>query len=510
ERVGGAGDACGRAVRGGQGAPRARPGGHAPRAGAAPPPAQHLHLPAHPVGGLLDAARGDRDPQPLRARRPRVGHGRALRGRGAALLPAVVGRAPALVRARARGRPGARLHVDRRRDLDRRHLRLGGAPELALLLRALPRERPEPAQLPPRGLVRPRHPAELPAHALLGGVRGPPAAPLADGARETVPALHVGDLPAPHRLEREAAARADDGRDGARPVVDRRAARQVAAARGGEGAGGGGQRRQEQLPGEHEPRAAHAAQRDHRLQRDAHRGSRGHGRRRRARPRPRAHPRLRQAPPRPRQRRARPLQDRGRADGAAHRRLLGRRPPARGGGHGGAARPARRQPPRARRRRLARHGGRRRDADAADAAEPALERHQVLRARDDHARGEPRAGRGRPRRARARHRHRHDARAGREAVPPLHAGGRVVHAPPRRERARAHDHAAVRPDARRLHHRGERGGRRELLRAPPPHRARGAPRVGHRRRRARGRQGAAERRVRGPRTHRQRATRGGM
>jgi signal transduction histidine kinase len=73
------------------------------------------------------------------------------------------------------------------------------------------------------------------------------------------------------------------------------------------------------------------------------------------------------------------------------------------------------------------------------------------------------------------HRHRHDAGAGREAVPPLHPGGRVVHAPPRRERAGADDHEAVRADARRLDPRRERAGRGQLLRAPAAQRRRSGP-----------------------------------
>ena len=47
-------------------------------------------------------------------------------------------------------------------------------------------------------------------------------------------------------------------------------------AHGGQGGGRAGQPHQERLPGQHEPRAAHAAQRHHRLQRDAAGGGRGH------------------------------------------------------------------------------------------------------------------------------------------------------------------------------------------------------------------------------------------
>ena len=47
---------------------------------------------------------------------------------------------------------------------------------------------------------------------------------------------------------------------------------------------------------------------------------------------------------------------------------------------------------------------------------------------------------------RARHRHRHDARAGRPAVPAVHAGRRLDHAQVRRHRAGPDDHPPVLPD----------------------------------------------------------------
>ena len=64
-------------------------------------------------------------------------------------------------------------------------------------------------------------------------------------------------------------------------------------AHGGQGGGGAGQPHQERLPGQHEPRAAHAAQRHHRLQRDAAGGGAGHAASEDARPRPQEDPRAR-------------------------------------------------------------------------------------------------------------------------------------------------------------------------------------------------------------------------
>ena len=115
------------------------------------------------------------------------------------------------------------------------------------------------------------------------------------------------------------------------PVARRRADR-------GQGGGGAGQPHEEHVPREHEPRAAHAAQRDHRLQRDA-RGGGGGARARGPRPRPRQDPGRGQAPARPHQRRARPLEDRGGEDGALPRGLRRARPRAgRGGDHPAARR----------------------------------------------------------------------------------------------------------------------------------------------------------------------------
>ena len=92
-----------------------------------------------------------------------------------------------------------------------------------------------------------------------------------------------------------------------------------------------GEPRQEPVHRQHEPRAAHAAQRHHRLCRDARgggRGPRGGGGAHRQRP---GQDRGQRAPsPHAHQRRARPLQDRGGQDGGAGRGVR-RRAPGRGG-----------------------------------------------------------------------------------------------------------------------------------------------------------------------------------
>ncbi len=82
----------------------------------------------------------------------------------------------------------------------------------------------------------------------------------------------------------------------------------------------GGRPAQVGVPRQHVARAAHAAQRHHRLQRDAA-GGRRRPRRRAVHRRPRQDQRGRQAPAGADQRRARPLQDRGRQDGALPREL---------------------------------------------------------------------------------------------------------------------------------------------------------------------------------------------
>ena len=91
----------------------------------------------------------------------------------------------------------------------------------------------------------------------------------------------------------------------------RRAAGHAAAGRSGDA-------REERLPGQHEPRAAHAAERDHPLQRAAAGGSGGQ-RQRAVDRRPPADPVRRQAPARADQRHPRPLEDRSRQDDAVAR-----------------------------------------------------------------------------------------------------------------------------------------------------------------------------------------------
>ena len=90
--------------------------------------------------------------------------------------------------------------------------------------------------------------------------------------------------------------------------------------RGQEPPARGGRPSQVGVPGQHVPRAAHAAQRHHRLQRDAP-GGRRRPRRRAVHRRPQEDQRGRQAPAGADQRHARSLQDRGRQDGAVSREL---------------------------------------------------------------------------------------------------------------------------------------------------------------------------------------------
>ena len=179
---------------------------------------------------------------------------------------------------------------------------------------------------------------------------------------------------APDRRARRREIRAPRGAPtagpGARPADAR--------ARRGQPAHPGRQPGQEPLPGQHEPRAAHAAQLDHRLLRDPRRQARRPGRSA-LREVPRQHPRQRPAPARPDQRHPRPVQDRGRTHGAGAR-----------AGFGGRHRRRRRQRHARRWRRSATCGSRStvagrpaadrrgRPARQADPLQPGLQRGQVL------------------------------------------------------------------------------------------------------------------------------------
>ena len=152
-------------------------------------------------------------------------------------------------------------------------------------------------------------------------------------------------------------------------------------ARGQEPGARGREPPQVRVPGQHEPRAAHPAERHHRLQRDAPGGGPGPGRRG-LRPRPPADQRRRQAPARADQRRARPLEDRGREDGALPRNLRGRRPSSRD--VAAVLEPLaaeEREPPRGPVRPGGRGHARGRDQAPPGALQPPVERLQVHRAR---------------------------------------------------------------------------------------------------------------------------------
>src|SRR4029453_5001722 len=220
-------------------------------------------------------------------------------------------------------------------------------------------------------------------------------------------------------------------------------------------AAGAGQPRQVRLPGQHEPRAAHADERDPRLHRDDPRravrrdpaGHPGAGR---------GHPHVRQAAPRPHQQRARPLQDRGGPHGAGPERIRGR-------GRGEyrqalAARPGREQGARA-----GDHGGPRpaalpgrRQADHSVPDEPGRERAEVHRRG---AGGDPGGAGGRPPALRGgRHRNRHRRGSGRAHLRGVPPGRRHRDARLRRDRARAGDHEKAGGAARRPHLGAERAG----------------------------------------------------
>ncbi len=176
---------------------------------------------------------------------------------------------------------------------------------------------------------------------------------------------------------------ADDARQ--RVLLRRLPARHLGSARPrrpvapGEGCGRGRDAREERVPRQHEPRAAHAAQRRDRLFTAA--AARSHAERDAARSARRDF-QMRRPPARPDQRRARPVEDRGRLrrhrsrgdrPRAAHDRLAARRrrlgaAQGRPAQHGGGV-------------RCAAAGRARRAASSADPVEPPRQRHQVHRRR---------------------------------------------------------------------------------------------------------------------------------
>ena len=240
------------------------------------------------------------------------------------------------------------------------------------------------------------------------------------------------------------------------------------------------------VPGQHEPRAAHAAELAAHPLADA-------GRERRRQPAPpadrvrRDDPRGRQRPARADQRHPRPVQGRGRQDGAQpraagpRRPLRGRRARLPAGGRAELARVPHRARPRAAPR--ARH---RRAAPAAGAAQPALQRLQVHPEGLGDAAHRPRRGRD-DRLLGHRHRPRHPRGQAVAHLRALPAGRRHDVAQVRRhrpgpvdlarDRAPAGRRAARAVDARRgldLHARAPAGRRRR-----PTDAADGAGRAGH-------------------------------
>ena len=227
------------------------------------------------------------------------------------------------------------------------------------------------------------------------------------------------------------------------------------------------------VPGQHEPRAAHAAELAADPLADA-------GRERRRQPAPpadrvrRDHPRGRQRPARADQRHPRPVQGRGRQDGAQPRAagpgrpLRGRRARLPAGGRAELARVPHRARPRAARR--PRH---RRAAPAAGAAQPALQRVQVHPAR---ARSTLHIAPGRGRDDRLlghRHRRRHPRGQALADLRALPAGRRHDVAQVRRHRPGPVDLARDRPPAGRRAARAVDAGRGLDLHA---RRSRWAPR----------------------------------
>ncbi len=211
----------------------------------------------------------------------------------------------------------------------------------------------------------------------------------------------------------------------------------------------------------------------------------------------------RQAPARADQRRARPVQDRGRADGpvpgVVQRQEHGRRR----GDDDRVAGAEERQPAGRDRGRRRRPDAGRPDQGPPGAVQPAQQRVQVHRGRHGHAVGRPGGRRGRRRLAhvrRRRQRHRHDRRPDRQAVRGVHPGRRQHHSQVRRDGPGPGHQPAVLPhDGRRRdghqpgrpgqHVRGPPAGRRGRPQGRPRRRRRaagvpgGEPDAGRRRRR---------------------------
>ena len=212
-----------------------------------------------------------------------------------------------------------------------------------------------------RALDPARAPARAPDQAAAGGGRGDRRGSLrrADRAR---PAGRAGS--ARHRLQPDGRTRAGADR---RPGAQRGRAHQGA---------GGRLPAQVRVPRQHEPRAAHAAERDRRLlpglEAEAVRpGEREAGRV------PGRHPLLGRPPARADQRHPRPVQGRGRPGGARARAVLPPRGTGARGGHGQGARDEERRAARARARPRRRPRGRRRAPHPPGRLQPALQRGQV-------------------------------------------------------------------------------------------------------------------------------------
>ena len=228
---------------------------------------------------------------------------------------------------------------------------------------------------------------------------------------------------------------------------------------GEEPGAGGREPPQVGVPRQHVPRAADAAERHHRVQRDAPGGGSG-PERRGLRPRSPEDQRGRQAPPRAHQRRARPLEDRGREDGALPGNLRGWAARARRCRRARAPRPEEREPPRGPVRPGRRAHARRPDQAPSGALQSPVERLQVHRARcrvgGGHAGGGHRRRRHRLRGDR--HGDRDDARADDKALRGVRSGRRVNHTPLWWNWARARALPAALPDDGRRRHGGERAG----------------------------------------------------